>query len=79
MSTKMARLTIDLPQTEHKRLKLAASLMGTSIKALVLMSVEEFMHRKPNKVTVKAIKQSDHGKGLKKFNNLDELFADLGI
>ncbi|HSW86957.1 MAG TPA: hypothetical protein VLG49_05600 [Rhabdochlamydiaceae bacterium] len=79
MSTKTARLTIDLPKAEHKRLKMAASMMGTTIKDLVLMSVDEFMHRKPNRVTVKAIRQSETGKGLKKFNNLDELFKDLGI
>lgn len=79
MSTKTARLTIDLPKAEHKRLKMVASMMGTTIKSLVLMSVDEFMHRKPNKVTVKAIRQSETGKGLKKFANLDELFEDLGI
>ena len=79
MSTKTARLTIDLPKTEHKRLKMAASMMGTSIKGLVLMSVDEFMHRKPNKVTVKAIRQSNAGKNLKKFDSLDDLFEDLGI
>lgn len=79
MSTKKARLTIDLPKIEHMRLKMAASMMGTSMKGLVLMSVEEFMHRKPNKVTVKAIRQSDAGKNLKKFNSLEDLFKDLGI
>jgi hypothetical protein len=79
MSTKTARLTIDLPKAEHKRLKMTASMMGTTIKSLILMSVDEFMHRKLNKVTVKAIRQSETGKGLKKFNNLDELFEDLGI
>ncbi len=79
MSAKTARLTIDLPKAEHKRLKMAASMMGTTIKNLVLMSVDEFMHKKPNKVTVKAIRQSDTGKNLKKFDNLDEFFEDLGI
>ena len=79
MSTKTARLTIDLPKAAHKRLKMTASMMGTTIKDLVLMSVDEFMHRKPNKVTVKAIKQSETGKGLKKFDNLDAFFANLGI
>lgn len=79
MSVKTARLTIDLPRAEHKRLKMAASMMGTTIKDLVLMSVDEFMHRKPNKVTVKALRQSETKKGLKKFNNLDEFFEDLGI
>lgn len=79
MATKTSRLTIDLPKAEHKRLKMAASRMGTTMKDLVLMSVEEFMQRKPNKVTLKALKQSDTGKNLKKFDSLDELFEDLGI
>ena len=42
MVTKTSRLTIDLPKEEHKRLKMAASLLGTTMKDLVLMSVEEW-------------------------------------
>jgi hypothetical protein len=79
MSTKTARLIIDMPKSEHRRLKMAASIMGTTIKDLVLMSVDEFMQKKPNKVTLKAIRQSETGKGLKKFKNLDQLFEDLNI
>jgi antitoxin component of RelBE/YafQ-DinJ toxin-antitoxin module len=37
------------------------------------------MQRKPNKVTMKAIKQSEEGKNLKKFESLEDLFEDLGI
>ena len=79
MTAKTARLTIDLSKAEHKRLKMAASMMGTTMKSLVMLSVDEFLHRKPNKVTLKAMKQSESGKGLKKFNSLNELFEDLGI
>jgi hypothetical protein len=79
MAAKTSRLTIDLPKAEHKRLKMAASLIGTTMKDLVLMSVEEFMQRKPNKVTLKALKQSESRKSLKKFDNLGEFFEDLGI
>lgn len=79
MSHKMMRLTIDMPVYEHKRLKVAASLMDISMKQLILMSVEDFMQKKLNKVTEKALKQSMVGKNLKKFANLDDLFDDLGI
>jgi hypothetical protein len=79
MSHRTARLTIDLPASEHKRLKMAASLMDVSMKQLVLMSVDDFMQKKLNKVTEKALKQSKLGKNLKKFDNLDDLFNDLGI
>lgn len=44
-----------------------------------MVRVDKFMHRKPNKVTIKAIRQSETGRGLKKFNTLDELFEDLGL
>ena len=44
-----------------------------------LSFTEEFMQKKPNKVTMKAMKQSETGKGLKKFKNLDEMLEDLGI
>ncbi len=79
MSTKVSRLTIDIPAAEHRRWKTLASLMDVSMKELVLMSVENFMQKKPNKVTQKALKQSINGKNLKKFNNLNDLFDDLGI
>ena len=79
MSVKTSRLTIDLPSTSHKKLKMAASMMGITMKELVLISVDEFMHRKPNKVTEKAIKQSQQGKHLKKFETLEDLFDDLGL
>ncbi len=79
MSYRTARLTIDLPVSEHKRLKMAASLMDISMKQLVLMSVDDFMQKKLNKVTEKALNQSKIGKNLKKFDTLEELFDDLGI
>lgn len=73
------KLTIELSATEHKRIKMAASVMGTTIKNIVLMAFEDLMQRKFNKVTEKALKMSEQRKGLKKFNSLDELFEDLGI
>ena len=79
MATKCSRLTIDLPLSAHKRLKMTASMMDISMKDLVLISVEEFIHRKPNKVTEKALKQSMAGKNLKKFDSINDLFEDLGI
>ncbi|MBU6384237.1 MAG: hypothetical protein KGR16_08010 [Verrucomicrobia bacterium] len=79
MATKTTRLTIDLPRSAHQRLKTAASILGTTMRDLVLLSVEEYMHRKPNKVTEKALQQSKSGKGIKKFKNLESFFDDLGI
>ncbi|HSW72627.1 MAG TPA: hypothetical protein VLG44_04395 [Chlamydiales bacterium] len=79
MTTKISRLTIDLPSREHRKIKMAASMMDISMKDLVLLSLDEFMHRKFNKVTEKAMKQGREGKNVKKFKNMEELFEDLGI
>lgn len=50
-SLDMARLSIDLLAADHKRLKTAASLMGMSMKDLVVVSIGDFMYRQLNKVT----------------------------
>jgi hypothetical protein len=43
------------------------------------MSGDKSMHRNPNKVTVKAIKQSESGNGIQKFETLDDFFESLVI
>ena len=73
------KLTIDISESERKRIKMAASVMGTTIKSLILMAFEDFMQKKFNKVTEKTLKMSEQRKGLKKFESLEALFDDLGI
>ncbi len=79
MTHATSRLTIDMPSSEHKRLKMVASMMKTSMKELVLMSVENFMERKFNKKTEKALRDAEKGKNLKKFATLKEFYEDLGV
>lgn len=79
MPAKTSRLTIDLSPAQHRRLKMAATMMGTSMKDIVILGVDAFLHQKPNKATLKAMKQSETGKGLKKFANMDEFLKNLGI
>jgi hypothetical protein len=77
MTARSQRITIDVPLADHRKIKMLASMMGLSIKDLMLISFQEFTHRKLNKVTEKAIKQTLSGKNLKKFETLDELIEDL--
>ena len=79
MSAKMIRYTLDLPKKEHKRISTMASVLGLSMKDLFLLSFEEFAHKKLNKTTLKAIEETSSGKGLHKFDSLDEMYNDLGI
>lgn len=77
MPGRTQRITIDVPAAQHKKIKTLASMMDLSIKDLMLMSFEEFMHKKYNKVTEKAIKQTLAGKDVKKFKTLNDLIEDL--
>lgn len=45
MEDKYSRMTIDITQSDHKKLKATASLMGLSMKKLVTTIVEEFLNK----------------------------------
>ena len=79
MTVRISRLTIDMPVKTHKQIKQAASIMGVTMKELVIMSIDEFTQRKPNRITKRAIKESLEKKRLKKFDTVKQLFDDLGI
>ena len=79
MTTKSIRITIDLPNKEHKRLKTAATLLGISMKEFVIDSLHEtFKSRTYNKKTLKAIREAEEG-NLKEYDSLEDMFEDLGI
>ena len=73
----VSRLTVDLPKKKHNQVRRAALNMGISMKELVILSLDEFMHRKPNEKTEEALRQSESRRGLKKFKNIEDLFEDL--
>ena len=58
MSGKIARLSIDLLAADHKRLKTVASLMGMTMKDLVVVSVGDFMHHHLSQVSKASVKNS---------------------
>jgi len=83
MSTKneLSRITIDIPKTDHKRLKTMAGILGTSMRELIIEAIEKHIYSKniPNKKTLKAIHDIEKGKGLMGAKNADDLFKKLGI
>ena len=80
MATKNVRITIDIPKKEYKKLKILAALLGISMKEFIMDSLHEtFKSRIYNKKTLKAIRETEEGKNLKKFDSLEDMFEDLGI
>ncbi len=76
---KVAKITLAVSEAQQRRIKRAASQMEISIENLLYMAFENFMRRKPNKVTEKALKLSKQKKGLKRFNSIGELLEELEI
>ncbi len=82
----MTKMTIEIPTTEYKKLKLTVVELGVSIKDYVLDALhlkEEIMTRDDGVVrrlkpaTIKALKESRSGKKLKSFKNVKDLMKDL--
>lgn len=73
------RMTVDVPASQHKRVKILSSILGISISDFIRESIEEKLNKKPNKLTQQVLKESELGKNIKTFNSLEDLFEDLGI
>ena len=77
MSTRneLARMTIDIPKVNHKKLKALAAVLGTSMRDLVLDAIEDFVERKkPAGKLKQTIKEIEAGKGLVEVDDVEALF-----
>ena len=67
MSTKTIRLSVDMDPKDHKKLKILADTMGVSLREFILSLLDPILHpgKKPNKETIKAMKDARTGKTIK--------------
>ena len=83
MSTKshLSRMTLDLPEEDHKRLKALAAILGKSMRELVSNWIHEHLYSTnlPNRETLQAIESVEKGKDLIEAKDADDLFRKLGI
>ena len=83
MSSKenLSRMTIDLPEKDHKRLKALAAVLGTSMREIVTLWIHEHLYskNKPNAETLAAMKQAERGEDLIESKDMHDLFKQLGI
>lgn len=79
--SQMARMTIDVPKEDHKRLKALAAVLGKSMREIIIEWVHEHLYSSntPNAETLDAIKQIENRKNLVESDNIEELFKKLGI
>lgn len=76
-----ARMTIDMPFEEHKKLKAMAAFMGVSLKELVLNCLRDHLlsYNEPNAETLKAFEETDAGKGLVHCKDFNDFVDKLGL
>lgn len=74
-----ARMTIDMPFNEHKKLKAMAAFFGVSLKELVLLCLRDNLLNEPNEETLQAFKETDEGKGLVRCKDFDDFIEKLEI
>ena len=83
MNTKghLSRMTIDIPEEDHKRLKALAAILGKSMREVVSEWIHKHLYsaNSPNKETLKAISDVERGKDLVEADHAEELFRKLGI
>jgi predicted DNA-binding protein len=77
----MSRMTIDVPEEDHKRLKALAAILGKSMREIIMEWIHEHLYSSntPNAETLDAIKQIERGDNLIESDNIDDLFKKLGI
>lgn len=93
MSTKnneLSRITIDIPKIDHKKLKALAALLGTSMRELIIESIEERLAKQreeaecpydhtPNEETLRVIRNVKQGKNLVRAKDMKDLRKKLGV
>ena len=80
------RVTVDIPTTDHKKLKMLAAFHGKSMREIFVELIEHGLehyqecpeNHEPNKITRKALEGVKTKKGLKKAETVEELFKKLG-
>ena len=67
MSAKTIRLSVDMDVKDHKKLKILADAMGITLREFILNLLDPILHqeKKPNKETIKAMKDARSGKTIK--------------
>lgn len=77
----LSRMTIDIPEEDHKRLKALAAVLGKSMRKIIIEWIHENLYSSntPNAKTLEAIRQVENGENLVEAENIEDLFQKIGI
>jgi len=75
----MSRITFEVTNEQHHKIKVLASLQRKTIKELFLESLFKNASRKYNAETMQAMEDIENKRNLTSYKTVDELFDKLGI
>ena len=81
MANETKRLTLDMPEKVHKKLKALAALNGTSLKTLILSCVRDNLlsESSPNQETIEEMESTDRGENIVACRDVDDMIKQLGL
>ena len=74
----MSRISIDISEEQHKKIKILAALQHKTIKDFILENIFAPSNNIPNKATIEAIEDIKNNKNLNMYSSVDELFEKFG-
>lgn len=81
---KKARLSVDCSTEERRYIKILAAKEDKTVSEYLIGLAKQHMPRcsmghQPNAKTAKSIEESEKGKGIERFENLDDFWKSMGI
>ncbi|WP_194848197.1 hypothetical protein [Candidatus Neptunochlamydia vexilliferae] len=74
------RITLDIPEDLHRKLKAVAALMGMTLKEYILGCVEDkTFNREPTETLWQAMEDSRRGENLNEYVDVNDLFKKLNL
>lgn len=75
----MSRITIEVTEEQHRKIKVMASLQNKTIKELVLENLLDKPNKRFNRETIQALDDVKNKRNLTSYKTVDELFKKLGV
>ena len=75
----MSRITIEVTEEQHHKIKVMASIQKKTIKELVLDSILEYQNKQYNHQTLHALEDVENNHNLNSYKTVSALFNKLGI
>lgn len=75
----MSRITIEVTEEQHHKIKVMASIQKKTIKELVLDSILEYQNQQYNHQTLRALEDVKNNHNLNSYKTVSTLFNKLGI